>query len=176
MPPRYQPAAFPPTPSPPHTRPASAVEFGLMSTTTDKSTAFAYSGVAQKRGTVLEITAGQVDVGASISVLSQYPGEEEFLMPPLSCLEVPALLLLSCPPPHSVPAFCPSHFNPPPDRDPPVAGRRRAARRSHGTRRGRPPSPPQSATIATPQIWLFADAGIVMCCIPCAGAGLRACG
>ncbi len=59
-----------------------------MSTTTDKATAFAYSGAAQRRGTVLEIAAGRVDVGASISVLSQYPGEEEFLMPPLSCLEV----------------------------------------------------------------------------------------
>ncbi len=60
-----------------------------MSTTTDKGTAVAYSGVAQQRGTVLEISAGEVDKGASISFLSQYPGEAEFLMPPLSCLEVP---------------------------------------------------------------------------------------
>ena len=59
-----------------------------MSTTTDKATAFAYSGVAKQRGTVFEITAGRVDIGASISFLSQYPGEKEFLMPPLSCLEV----------------------------------------------------------------------------------------
>jgi hypothetical protein len=58
-----------------------------MSTTTDKETAFAYSGVTNQRGTVFEITAGRVDVGASISFLSQYPGEAEFLMPPLSCLE-----------------------------------------------------------------------------------------
>ena len=59
-----------------------------MSTTTDKKTAFAYSGVTKQRGTVLEISAGRrIDVGASISFLSQYPGEEEFLMPPLSCLE-----------------------------------------------------------------------------------------
>jgi hypothetical protein len=69
--------------------PCPAVEFGLMSTTTDKKTAFTYSGVAKKRGTMFEITVGRVDVGASISFLSQYPGEEEFLMPPLSCLEVP---------------------------------------------------------------------------------------
>jgi hypothetical protein len=59
-----------------------------MSTTTEKQTACAYSGVAKERGTVLEITAGRIDVGASISFLSQYPGEAEFLMPPLSCLEV----------------------------------------------------------------------------------------
>jgi hypothetical protein len=58
-----------------------------MSTTTDKKTAFTYSGVTKKRGTMFEITVGRVDVGASISFLSQYPGEEEFLMPPLSCLE-----------------------------------------------------------------------------------------
>ena len=59
-----------------------------MSTTTDQATAFAYSGAAQQRGTVLEIEAGEVDKGAHISFLSQYPGEEEFLMPPLCCLEV----------------------------------------------------------------------------------------
>jgi hypothetical protein len=64
-----------------------AVEFGLMSTTTQKETAFFYSGVKKQRGTVLEIAAGRVDVGASISFLSQYPGEEEFLMQPLACLE-----------------------------------------------------------------------------------------
>ncbi len=34
-----------------------------------------------------EAQAGRVDVGASISFLSQYPGEAEFLMQPLSCLE-----------------------------------------------------------------------------------------
>ncbi len=59
-----------------------------MSTTTEKHTAYEYSGVAKERGTVLEITAGRIDVGASISFLSQYPGEAEFLFPPLSCLEV----------------------------------------------------------------------------------------
>jgi hypothetical protein len=59
-----------------------------MSTTTDKGTAFDYSGSTKQRGTVLEIAAGRVDVGASISFLSQYPGEAEFLMQPLACLEV----------------------------------------------------------------------------------------
>ena len=59
-----------------------------MSTTTAKETACQYSGVAKERGTVFEIAAGRVDVGASIGFLSQYPGEAEFLMQPLSCLEV----------------------------------------------------------------------------------------
>ena len=41
----------------------AAVEFGLMSTTTSRATASAYSGVDKKRGTVLEIAAGQVRTG-----------------------------------------------------------------------------------------------------------------
>ncbi len=65
-----------------------AVEFGLMSMTTAKETAFAYSGVRRQRGIVFEIMAGRVDVGASIQFLSQYPGEAEFLTQPLCCLEV----------------------------------------------------------------------------------------
>ncbi len=69
---------------------ALAVEFGLMSTTSSRETAVAYSGKDGERCTVLEITAGRVDVGADIGFLSQYPGEKEFLMQPLSCLEVNA--------------------------------------------------------------------------------------
>ena len=65
-----------------------AVEFGLISTTTDKATAFAYSGKDGQRCTVFEIAVGRIDVGANISFLSQYPEEQEFLMQPLSCLEV----------------------------------------------------------------------------------------
>jgi NLR family CARD domain-containing protein 3 len=72
-----------------HTRWA-AVEFGLMSTTSSRETAMQYSGKGGKRCTVFEITAGRVDVGADIGFLSQYPGEKEFLMQPLSCLEVHA--------------------------------------------------------------------------------------
>jgi hypothetical protein len=59
-----------------------------MSTTTHKEMAIDYSGVKDQRGTVLEIEVGRVDVGASVSFLSQYPGEAEFLMQPLACLEV----------------------------------------------------------------------------------------
>ena len=68
---------------------AAAVEFGLMSTTTARETALAYSGKDGERCTVFEIAVGRVDVGADIGFLSQYPGEREFLMQPLSCLEVP---------------------------------------------------------------------------------------
>jgi hypothetical protein len=78
---------------------ALAVEFGLMSTTASRETAVAYSGKGGQRCTVLEITAGRVDVGADISFLSQYPGEKEFLMQPLSCLEVRAHLRVQ--PPHT---------------------------------------------------------------------------
>jgi hypothetical protein len=67
---------------------ALAVEFGLMSTTTSRETAVAYSGKDGERCTVLEISAGRVDMGADIGFLSQYPGEQEFLMQPLACLEV----------------------------------------------------------------------------------------
>ena len=49
-----------------------------------------YSGKDGKRCTVFEITSGRVDMGGDISILSQYPGEKEFLMQPLSCLEVRA--------------------------------------------------------------------------------------
>jgi hypothetical protein len=69
-----------------------AVEFGLLSTTTSRETAVGYSGKDGQRCTVLEITAGRVDVGADIGFLSQYPDEQEFLMQPLSCLEVLAHL------------------------------------------------------------------------------------
>jgi hypothetical protein len=64
------------------------VEFGLMSTTTERSIAVQYSGTRVKRGIVFEISAGRVDIGASISFLSQYSREEEFLVQPLSFVEV----------------------------------------------------------------------------------------
>ena len=38
--------------------------------------------------TVFEISLGAIDRGASVSFLSQYPGEEEILLPPRSYLEV----------------------------------------------------------------------------------------
>jgi hypothetical protein len=44
------------------------VEYGFLSTTTARETAFQYSGVDRSRGIVFEIQAGRVDVGASIQV------------------------------------------------------------------------------------------------------------
>ncbi len=108
-----------------------------MSTTTDKATAFAYSGVAKQRGTVLEIAAGRVDNGASISFLSQYPGEAEFLMPPLSCLEVVRPPLLR---PRSGPRGAPRAPKQRARRTP-RAGGGGAARRPHAGGRGPLPPP-----------------------------------
>jgi hypothetical protein len=59
-----------------------------MSTTTNWNVAVQYSGVDKKRGNVFEIEVGRIDIGADILWLSQYPGEAEYLFPPLSCLEV----------------------------------------------------------------------------------------
>ena len=64
------------------------VEWGLMSTTTDRSVAMQYSGANQQRGTIFQIDPGRIDIGADLAWVSQYPGEREFLFPPLSCLEV----------------------------------------------------------------------------------------
>ena len=51
------------------------VEWGFMSTTSDKSIAIKYSGVEEGRphAIVLEIRTGAVDRGACIQQLSQYP-------------------------------------------------------------------------------------------------------
>jgi hypothetical protein len=64
------------------------VEKALMSTTTKRSLALQYSGRDVNRGTIFEITTGRIDIGASLNWVSQYPQEEEFLFPPLCCLEV----------------------------------------------------------------------------------------
>ena len=46
-----------------------------------------------------------MDIGASLELLSQYPSEREYLMPPLSCLEVARLG--SAPPARRVRGFLP---------------------------------------------------------------------
>ena len=47
-----------------------AVEYGFLSTTTSVDIAFQYSGAQKKRGMIFEITAGRIDIGASIQVES----------------------------------------------------------------------------------------------------------
>jgi hypothetical protein len=63
------------------------IEFGLQSTTESKDVAIQYTGNNEDI-IIFEMQVGKIDVGASISFLSQYPGEKEFLMQPLTCLEV----------------------------------------------------------------------------------------
>lgn len=63
------------------------VEFGFMSTTTDRAVALNYASNGGPSA-VFEIQMGLVDRGADISWLSQYPGEKEVLFAPLTSLEV----------------------------------------------------------------------------------------
>ena len=62
------------------------VEFAMMSTTLDRRVALQYAG--QETPTIFEINLGAIDRGASLTFLSQYPAEEEILLPPRSYLEV----------------------------------------------------------------------------------------
>uniref|UniRef100_A0A7S4PDB7 EF-hand domain-containing protein n=2 Tax=Guillardia theta TaxID=55529 RepID=A0A7S4PDB7_GUITH len=66
-----------------------AVEPAFMSTTTRKEVAIQYlqlkHDVSPK---ILEMEVGQIDRGADVAWLSQYPAENEILYPPLSNLEI----------------------------------------------------------------------------------------
>ena len=62
------------------------LELGLMSTTEDQEVAIDYS--ESEMPTVFEIMVGAVDRGAPLKWVSQYPKEEEILLPPRSFLEV----------------------------------------------------------------------------------------
>lgn len=66
------------------------VEYGFMSTTTDKEVAltFAKDGDRKTSSTLVVANMGMVDRGASLSWLSQYPHEREVLFAPLTALEV----------------------------------------------------------------------------------------
>ncbi len=67
------------------------VELGLMSTTANRDIALQYSGAGQgKLATILEAEVGRIDGGGQLGLLSQYPGEEEYLLGPYACLEVMA--------------------------------------------------------------------------------------
>ena len=62
-------------------------ERAFMSTTTSRDVALYYIG-GREMATIFSIQVSAVSKGASISHLSQFPGEEEVLMPPGSFLEV----------------------------------------------------------------------------------------
>jgi ankyrin repeat protein len=65
------------------------VEWGFISTTSDKAVAIQYTGIAKGRPfpTVLQVRPAAVDHGGDIGEYSQFPGEREFLWNPCSLLE-----------------------------------------------------------------------------------------
>jgi WD40 repeat protein len=65
------------------------VEWGFLSTTSDRDVALGYSGVKERRpkAMVMVIETSSIDRGADISEFSQYPGEKEFLYLPCSFLQ-----------------------------------------------------------------------------------------
>jgi ankyrin repeat protein len=65
------------------------VDWGFMSTTSDRDVALGYSGVKQRRpkAMVMVIEVSSVDKGADISLFSQYRGEKEFLWVPCSFVQ-----------------------------------------------------------------------------------------
>lgn len=65
------------------------VKFGMLSATTQWHVALNYSTSTDlRRASLFEIEVDQINRGACISWLSQFPMEEEVLIPPLSNLEV----------------------------------------------------------------------------------------
>lgn len=65
------------------------VEYGMLSTSTDWEVSLNYStSMDLSRATLFEIELGQINRGATLNWLSQYPSEDEILIPPLSNLEV----------------------------------------------------------------------------------------
>lgn len=66
------------------------VEYGFMSTTADKNVAmmFAKDGDTKTASTLVTANMGMISRGASLDWLSQYPHEQEILLPPLTAMEV----------------------------------------------------------------------------------------
>ena len=63
-------------------------EFAFMSCTTNKEVAVSYINAAKGLPILFEFEVGSIDRGAPLSFLSEFPGEDEVLIPPLSFLEV----------------------------------------------------------------------------------------
>ena len=65
------------------------VEWGFMSTTSDKAVAIEYTGISKGKlfPTLLQVRPAAVDHGGDISEYSQFPGEREYLWNPCSLLE-----------------------------------------------------------------------------------------
>lgn len=72
---------------------AGGVEYGFMSTTSNKNVAlmFAKDGDKMTASTLVVAEMGMIDRGASLDWLSQYPHEQEILLPPLTCMEVKSI-------------------------------------------------------------------------------------
>ena len=64
------------------------VEFAFMSTTTKMEVAVSYISSEKGLPIVFEFDVGYVDRGSSVSFMSQFPGEDEVLIPALSFLEI----------------------------------------------------------------------------------------
>ena len=64
------------------------VEFAFMSTTTKMEVAVSYISSEKGLPIVFEFDVGYVDRGSTVSFLSQFPGEDEVLIPALSFLEI----------------------------------------------------------------------------------------
>ena len=64
------------------------VEYSFMSTTTKKAVAVSYINASKRRPILFEYDVGSIDRGGSISFMSQYPGEDEVLIPPRSFVEI----------------------------------------------------------------------------------------
>ena len=56
------------------------MELAFLSTTTRREVAMQYIPQGKALPTVLEIEVGMIDKGASVSLLSQFPGEDEVLV------------------------------------------------------------------------------------------------
>jgi ankyrin repeat protein len=65
------------------------VDWGFMSTTSDRDVALGYSGIKERRpkAMVMVIETSSVDKGADISLFSQYRNEKEFLWVPCSFVQ-----------------------------------------------------------------------------------------